>query len=47
MYTASQPIKVEFNFDGVVPNDIKGYALVLTNNFFSISSGRQRNFDLI
>ena len=30
-YTASQPIKVEFKFDGVVPNNVNGYALVLTN----------------
>ena len=29
-FTNSQPIKVEFKFDGVVPNDINGYALVLT-----------------
>ena len=36
--TNSQPIKVDFNFDGVVPNDIYGYALMLTNNFVSISS---------
>ena len=26
----SQPIKVEFKFDGVVPAGIYGYALVLT-----------------
>ena len=31
-YTASQQIKVEFKFDGVVPNNVNGYALVLTNN---------------
>ena len=30
-FTNSQPIKVEFKFDGIVPNDINGYALVLTN----------------
>ena len=37
-FTASQPIKVEFKFDGVVPNDINGYALVLTNriNFYKL-----------
>ena len=27
----SQPIKVEFKFDGVVPAGIYGYALVFTN----------------
>ena len=46
-YTISQPIKVEFKFDGVVPNDINGYALVLTNKLVSISSDGQRHFDLI
>ena len=30
-FTASQPIKVGFKFDGVVTIDINGYALVLTN----------------
>ena len=46
-FTNSQPIKVEFKFDGVVPNDINGYALVLTNKLVSISSDGQRHFDLI
>ena len=46
-FTNSQPIKVEFKFDGVVPNDINGYALVLTNKLISISSDGQRMFDLI
>ena len=46
-FTNSQPIKVEFKFEGVVPNDIKGYALVLTNKVVSISSDGQRHFDLI
>ena len=46
-YTASQPIKVEFEFDGVVPNNINGYALVLTNKLVSISLDGQRHFDLI
>ena len=45
--TNSQPIKVEFKFEGVIPNDINGYALVLTNKLVSISSDRQRYFDLI
>ena len=43
----SQPIKVEFKFDGVVPNNVNGYALVLTNKLFPISSDGQRHFDLI
>ena len=46
-FTASQPIKVEAKFDGVVPNEINGYAIVLTNKLGSISSDRQRHFDLI
>ena len=43
----SQPIKVESNFDGVVPAGRYGYALVLTNKKVSISSDGQRHFDLI
>ena len=46
-YTASQTIKVEFKFDGLVPNIVNGYALVLTNKLVSISSVGQRHFDLI
>ena len=46
-FANSQPIKVEFKFDGVVPNDINGYALVLTNKLVSVSSDGQRHFDLI
>ena len=46
-YTASQPIKVEFKFDGVVPNDVNGYVLVLTNKLVSKSSDGQHHFDLI
>ena len=46
-FTNSQPIKVEFKFEGVVPNDINGYALVLTNKLVSVSSDGQRHFDLI
>ena len=42
----SQPIKVEFKFDGVVPAGIYGYALVSTNRLISISSDGQRMFDL-
>ena len=46
-YTASEPIKVEFKFDGLVPNNVNRYALVLTNKLFSISSDGQRHLDLI
>ena len=46
-FESSQPIKVEFKFDGVVPAGIYGYALVLTNRLVSISSDGQRMFDLI
>ena len=46
-FTNSKPIKVEFKFEGVVPNDINGYALVLTNKLVSVSSDGRRHFDLI
>ena len=46
-FTNSQPIKVEFKIDGVVPNNVNGYALVLTNKLVSLSSDGQRHFDLI
>ena len=45
-FESSQPIKVEFKFDGVVPASICGYALALTNKLISISSDGQRMFDL-
>ena len=45
-FESSQPIKVEFKFDGVVPAGIYGYALVLTNRIIGISSDGQRMFDL-
>ena len=45
-FESSQPIKVEFKFDGVIPAGIYGYALVLTNRLISISSDGQRMFDL-
>ena len=45
-FSSSLPVETEFNFDGVVPNDINGYALVLTNNLFSINIDGQRHFDL-
>ena len=37
-FTASQPIKVEIEFHGVVPKDKNGYALVLTNKLVCTSS---------
>ena len=46
MFEISQPLKVEFKFDAVVPAGIYGYALVLTNRLISISSDGQRMFDL-
>ena len=46
-FTSSQPIKVEFKIDGVVPNDSNGYALVLTKRILSTSSDGQRMFDLV
>ena len=45
-FTNSQPIKVEFIFDGVIPDETNGYALVLTNKLVSISSDGQSHFDL-
>ena len=45
-FESSQPIKVEFKLNGVVPAGIYGYALVLTNKLISISSDGQRMFDL-
>ena len=47
VFLASQPIKVEFNFDGLVPNDNNGYAIMLTKKLVSVSSDGQRRFDLI
>ena len=46
-FTASQPSKVEITLDGVVPNDVNGYVLVLTNKSVFVSSDEQRHFDLI
>ena len=39
-YTASQPIEVEFKINGVIPNNVKGYDLVLTNKLVSVTSDR-------
>ena len=45
-YESSQPRKKELTFDGAIPSGIYGYASVLTNRLVSISSDRQRMFDL-
>ena len=45
-FESSQPIKVEYKFDGVIPAGIYGYALVLTNKIISICSDGERMFDL-
>ena len=45
-FESGQSVKVELNFDGVVPAGIYGYALVLTNRLVSISSDGQRMFVL-
>ena len=46
-FTASQTKKLEYKYDGVVPNEINGYALVLTITLLPVSSDGQRQFDLI
>ena len=46
-FTIFQTINVEFKFDGVVPNDVNGNTLNLTNKLVCISSDKQRHFDLI
>ena len=45
-FSASQPLKVKFKFDGVAPNEMNGYASVLTAKLFFIRSDGQRYFDL-
>ena len=40
-FQSSQPIKIEFKIDGVVPAGTYGYALVLRNRLISISSESQ------
>ena len=47
IFTASQPIKIEFKFDGGLPNDIDGYGWLLTNKLVFVSSDGQRQFDSI
>ena len=46
-FTASHLLKVKFKLDGIVPIDINGHALVLTNELVCISSDGQRHFHLI
>ena len=46
-FTSSQSIKTEFKFSEPIPDNSNGYALVPTNNIFSISSDGQRRFHLI
>ena len=45
-YDSGQSVKVEFNFDRVIPAGIYGYALVLTNRLVSKRSDGLRMFDL-
>ena len=45
--TFSQPFKVDFNFYGIVPNEINGHALLLKNKMVCVNSDGQRRFDLI
>ena len=47
IFTASQSSKVKFEYHGVVPNDLNGYSLVLTNKLVSVISDGQRHFYLI
>ena len=44
--TVGQPNKLDFQFDGVLPNHINGYALVLTNILVSVSCDEQNHFGL-
>ena len=37
-FTVAQPIKLERKLDGVIPADVYGFALVITNKLVSISS---------
>ena len=46
-FESSQPIKVEFIFEGVVLAGMYAYALVLTNKLISKSLDGQRPFHLI
>ena len=44
---SAQPIKVEFKFNRVIPNNKYGHAFVLTNRLVSMSSDGQRMLDLV
>ena len=44
-FAVTQPIKVGRKFVGVVPNNIKAFALVLTNDLVSVSSDEEGHFD--
>ena len=44
-FERAPPVKVEIQFDGVVPNDINGYASVLSNKLGSITNDVSRHFD--
>ena len=46
-FTVAHPIEVDFKIDGGVPNDMNGYALVLTDSMVSVSSDGQRRYDLV
>ena len=46
-FTAARPIKAKFEFGGVVPNNVNGYVLVLTNELDSVSSDGRKHIDLI
>ena len=46
-FTVAQPIKLISKLDGLVPNDINGYALLLKTTLVIVSSDGQRPFDLI
>ena len=45
IFTGYQPIKKDFQFDGVVTNGVNADALVLTNKLEIKSSVGQRHFD--
>ena len=46
-FESAQPVRLDFQFDGVIFAEIYGYALVLTNKLVSISSDGQRHFHLL
>ena len=46
-FTAAQPIKLQFKFDGFVPYNVIGYALIITNKVVNVSCDGQGHFNLI